>query len=204
MPLESRSDGRLRDKQTQLTRDLVLDALATVVAEQGGLDFAVQEVADRAGVSHRTVYRHFQTREAMLDALVTRLRGRMAALGGTDLPTQVDDIVPAIRAKFAALEEVGDAYPALVQLVSVRRARDEMSARSAEAVRTALADTTSHLPLEVADHTIALIYLIGSSRTWRALRETAGHDGAVVADVVAWAMSTLIAELEAGRGPGVT
>ena len=41
------------------TRRAILDALAHVVVESKGFGFSVQEVADRAGVTHRTVYNHF-------------------------------------------------------------------------------------------------------------------------------------------------
>ncbi|MCB1015943.1 MAG: TetR/AcrR family transcriptional regulator, partial [Acidimicrobiales bacterium] len=45
-------------------------------------DFSVQGVADRCGISHRTVYRHFPTRESLLDGLVERMGAAMEAAGG--------------------------------------------------------------------------------------------------------------------------
>lgn len=40
-----------------------------LLAETGGTDFSIRKLADAAGVSERTVYRHFPDREALLDAV---------------------------------------------------------------------------------------------------------------------------------------
>lgn len=192
----------LRGKQAQLTRDLVLGALAAVIVEEGLTDFSVQDVAERAGVSHRTVYRHFETREAMLDALVHWVEERVSAGSGMALPEDANQVVPAMRAKFAALDEWGPIVMAVLKLETARRIHSQQSLRSALAIRGALAETTAHLPSDVAEVVAAVIRQIASSQTWLALHEDAGIDGARSADVVAWAVETLLDELRAGRGPG--
>lgn len=57
-----RSDGRRSHEQ------LLAAARATFAAE--GTDASLREVARRAGVSIATLYRHFPTREALLEALL--------------------------------------------------------------------------------------------------------------------------------------
>src|SRR5262245_33889214 len=59
---------KLREKQLADTRRAILEAVASEIAESGPAGFSVQGVADRAGVTHRTVYHHFPTREALNDA----------------------------------------------------------------------------------------------------------------------------------------
>lgn len=49
--------------------DQVLDVARVVVAEQGA-DASLRDVARRAGVGLGTLYRHFPTREALLEALL--------------------------------------------------------------------------------------------------------------------------------------
>jgi AcrR family transcriptional regulator len=57
----------LREKQLDLTREAILEAFAAEVVE-GGLDeLSFRSVAERAGVSERTVFRHFPTREELID-----------------------------------------------------------------------------------------------------------------------------------------
>src|SRR5262245_46914959 len=49
------------------TRRAILDATADVIVDTNGIGFSVQAVADRAGLTHRTVYNHFPTREALCE-----------------------------------------------------------------------------------------------------------------------------------------
>jgi AcrR family transcriptional regulator len=67
----------------QRTRRAILEAMVDVIMETGGIGFSVQAVADRAGVTHRTIYNHFPTREALCDAFsdyVDELLGASAGL----------------------------------------------------------------------------------------------------------------------------
>jgi hypothetical protein len=40
----------------QRTRRVILEAMVDVIMETDGIGFSVQAVADRAGVTHRTIY----------------------------------------------------------------------------------------------------------------------------------------------------
>ena len=59
-----------KQRQRDRTRDKILDALADVIAESGGVGFSIQQVADRAGVTHRTVYNHFPSKEELFEAIL--------------------------------------------------------------------------------------------------------------------------------------
>jgi AcrR family transcriptional regulator len=59
----------VRDEAKEATRARILEALVRVVIDDGVHAFSVATVAARAGISHRTVYRHFASREELLEAL---------------------------------------------------------------------------------------------------------------------------------------
>lgn len=61
------------------TRRAILDAFAAEITESGMLDFSIQAVADRAGVTHRTVYNYFPTREDLNDAFAEHVEEALAA-----------------------------------------------------------------------------------------------------------------------------
>ncbi|MGE0042924.1 MAG: TetR/AcrR family transcriptional regulator, partial [Vicinamibacterales bacterium] len=71
----------------QRTRRLILEAMADVVTETAGIGFSVQAVADRAGVTHRTVYNHFRTREALCEAFEGYVDEQLSANGVMREPT---------------------------------------------------------------------------------------------------------------------
>lgn len=61
--------------------DLLLSAAREVVAEQGA-DASLRDVARRAAVGLGTLYRHFATREALLDALLRACFDELSVLAG--------------------------------------------------------------------------------------------------------------------------
>lgn len=72
MALETSEDDRsltLADEQRSLVRTRILRAARRVLAERG-LDARVEDVASAAGVSRRTVFRYFPTREVLVAAAV--------------------------------------------------------------------------------------------------------------------------------------
>ncbi|GGN98854.1 TetR family transcriptional regulator [Actinoplanes lobatus] len=72
-----------RRADAQRNYDLILATARTVVAEQG-TQASLRDIARRAGVGDGTLYRHFPTRDALLEALLRqgfdRLAGRAAEL----------------------------------------------------------------------------------------------------------------------------
>lgn len=63
------SDGR--SARRERNRDAVLDALVELTTE-GAHDPSIDDIADRAGVSYRSVYRYFKDRSEMMDAATDR------------------------------------------------------------------------------------------------------------------------------------
>ncbi len=71
----------------QWTRHAILEAMVDVIMEADGIGFSVQAVADRAGVTHRTIYNHFPTREALCDAFSDHVDELLEASTGPREPT---------------------------------------------------------------------------------------------------------------------
>ncbi len=73
-----------RTQQIDRTRSTILDAAEEMVfGTANPEDFTMQNVADAAGVSHRTLYRYFPSRQELIDAVGerydVRLEGSVAA-----------------------------------------------------------------------------------------------------------------------------
>ena len=56
----------LRERKRRLTRQLISDAATTMFATRGFDNVKVAEVADRVGVSEKTVYNYFPTKESLV------------------------------------------------------------------------------------------------------------------------------------------
>lgn len=71
---EARSELRQRAKEARLAErgERILDALATLITRWGYGKTTVDDIAREAGVAKGTVYLHWPTKEAMLQALIER------------------------------------------------------------------------------------------------------------------------------------
>lgn len=191
----------LRARQAELTRDLILEALVDLVVERRLADFSLQDVADRADVSLRTVYRHFASREALIDALLPWVGQQMAAAGGLRLPASADEIPDSVRQKFKTLEKFTRLFAAEVRLDAVTAASSSASAHSLAAMRGALAEVTATLEPDMAEAVVWTIRQICSVRTLYVLHDEGGIDGAHAGAAAAWAARLLITALREGKGP---
>lgn len=61
----------IRAEHANRTRGRIVQAATDLVSERGDADFTMPEVADASGLSLRTLYRYFRTRQDLIDALAT-------------------------------------------------------------------------------------------------------------------------------------
>lgn len=186
---------------TGTTRERILRALVEVVLEGGLSDFSVQGVADRCGVSHRTVYRHFPTRESMLDGLVEQMSAVMEAAGGVAQVVDIDDLAGAVGVNFGLFTDHAALAEAAVRFSVGTATENRDRRRRTDAVSVAV----GQLGLDGADARLVtgVLRLLSSSRSWLLLRE-AGLDPDDTAVAAGWAIEVLVDAVRSGRAPSGT
>jgi len=134
VPVATSTDGRLARRDRN--RAAVLDAMLALFAE-GDLDPAPEQVATRAGISPRSVYRYFEDREALLRAAISHhLDGvwHLYVFHGIG-EGSVDDRVDAFAQHRVRLYE---AIGATARATRVRATTDEILREQLELTRRAL------------------------------------------------------------------
>src|SRR5262245_40296792 len=194
------SPTTLRDQHTELTRDLIFQALTRLVLDEGVHDVSIQHVADVAGVSHRTVYRYFTSREELLDGLAEWLGSQMPK--GLD-SYRPEEFVDAIRDTHAVFAQQADRVRALAVLAAGARIRLPHRKRHTRTVRRAMTAFTGHLQEEDARAVAVIIRELAGSHMWSHLTDEYGMDEQQVTRVVVWAVKTLVEALKIGKGPGI-
>jgi AcrR family transcriptional regulator len=189
-------DSPLRAEQAERTRDRILEAFAEQLAEARD-DFSIPRVAERAGVSTRTVYHHFPNREAQIEALAAWIEKRA---GETDpLPARPEELAGYVAdrwARFLANQPILRAQlaPGLATHVRARRRK-----RREMAIDECVAATgVSHEDTRVASALIK--HLIGAHAGVQLL-DTYGLDGDESLSVVQWAIELMVRALRRGDGP---
>lgn len=183
----------LRDEQTNLTRHRIIEAVAQVATHAHPTAFSVPAVAAAAGVSVRTVYRYFPTKEDLLDGLSEFGGGAGVYLSSSDEVTFAE-----------YLERLPDLFESLynnratVQAQNAspvgREARQRRVAARQARVHSALRKVAPGLDDPDLDRLTAVCTALGSSTTLFELVDTIGLEVDDAASVVAWAMQTLTNE----------
>jgi AcrR family transcriptional regulator len=90
-------------RHTDATREAILVAAVDLFIERQSDGFSVQEVADRVGLTHRTVYRYFPTRQELLGATAERLAPALVDQRFAEVAT-VEEWIDAVGLHFAHTE----------------------------------------------------------------------------------------------------
>lgn len=138
-----------------------------MMREEPTTPFSHETVAERAGVSARTVYRHFPTRADLTLALWERLRDE----SGTRWPRTEAEILPALRTLFDQFEKNAELTRASITSAANTGYPAHGSAEGRAAFREALADLLAVLPAEEGDRLIASCLAIYSAPFWQMLRD---------------------------------
>lgn len=191
------SPKRAADKRR--THESILQALVDVVLDEGVHAFTVQRVAEHAGVSQRTVYRHFDDRQGLLDALYDWLDDTLAAEVTASTPTFRTGIEPQeIPASAEKLYHAFSRHERLMRALFVLTvALDSEPGRRAErsaAMRETLRRGFPHLDDDALEEAFTAVRLLVGSRTWYLARKE-GVPDATAARAIRWAVDTLIADL---------
>jgi len=192
----------VRVKHRDSTRTAILEALAHVVAESGATGFSVQDVANRAGVTHRTVYNHFPTREALNEAFGAYVEDVLTS-GGRVRPGEPSLAsirgIPALLFPMLAEHEAHARANVMLMIATrgtpgVHRANTKMIAQVIEREAGPLPEGT--LPLVTA-----AVRMAASTWTWHLMTEHLGLSNEDALRSARWALDVLLSAVENGNLP---
>jgi AcrR family transcriptional regulator len=167
MPSEIASDGRVR--RGERSREAIVAALFELVGE-GSLQPTAQQVAERAGVGIRSVFRHFADMDRLFAAMDARLRAEVVPLLREEPPPGT--LRERARALVQRRAQVFERIAPYKRSANVQRWRSPfLRARHAAMARELRADLLRWLPeLGRAPEELAALELLTSFEAWDRLR----------------------------------
>ena len=103
-------DEGLRERKRRHTRQTISDVATTLFATRGFDEVTVSEVAERVGVSEKTVYNYFPTKEAMVldtaDEAIDEMARALRDRGPNESLTEA--VLRAVEADMRRFDEVSD------------------------------------------------------------------------------------------------
>lgn len=183
----------LREEQARRTRGLILDAFTELLADRRADEITTKQIAELAGVSQPTVYRHFPDRAALLKGL----SNRVGELMGMSFPTAgtLDEISSRVEVFFAGSERFPEAIRAETLLNADPRWFGEITSRTSQEFLEAVAATFPGYDHRRQAAIAGLLRCLGSSQSWLRMREEFGVSGEESGPLFRWAIDTLIREI---------
>src|SRR5687767_7658507 len=186
--MKSRPSGGTRER----TRRAILEAMVDVITEADGIGFSVQAVADRAGVTHRTIYNHFPTRQALCDAFSDYVDEVLLGSRAPE-PTwslrSIPQLVENLYQTLALHDRHARAYVML--MIGNRRPMTGWRKRSLMAEKLIAREQSDGTPLTPRQVT-AVVRMFVSAMGWHLLTEQCGLSTDEAAKASAWATRTLL------------
>jgi AcrR family transcriptional regulator len=194
--------GTLRDQQAEFTRQILMEAAKRVIESHSVDEFTVQKVAEEAGISHRTVYRYFPSRQELLDAFTDWMEDTVAPIDHS-FAEKTDDVAVMVEHAFARFDRYAPYFRAGILLAN--RGEPIQPHRQKERdvlVRAALSDMLDGLEPEQAEEAYAVIRHLLGAHTWQVLHDRFELRDGRSGRAVAWALEILVDALREGRVPG--
>jgi AcrR family transcriptional regulator len=183
-------DNSHRAAQAARTREQILDALVRVMA-RGVAELSMPAVARDAGVSLRTVYRHFPTKRDLLAALDAHLAARIG-LSLAPLPGTLSELSDHIRRYFRALGSMDDAERAIWASSIAGEARDATLQEKLRMVNSALDSIPRTLSEADRTRLFNVTTTLFSRYALQRMQDDLGITADEAADSVVWAIQTLV------------
>ena len=191
-----RYDSPVRREQANATRRRIIDAACELLARSSIRDWqgvTVRAVAEQAGVSERTVFRHFENERGLRDAVMRRLEEQ----AGIDLGHLDADAVPTAVAR--AIEAIA-AHP-LPPKGPLDPTLSDASRRQHAALLAALAPHTEGW--SDRDRTVAagVLDVLWGLATYERLAADWDLTAADAAAGAAWVAALVVEAVQSGRRP---
>ena len=182
----------LAERLAEQTRQWLVDAAIDLLEKDPDSAMVNAAIAQRAGVSDRTVYRYFPTREALLDAVAHDVGRRLAV---PPVPSTVADLQPFARALFASFEHQAPLTRAALRPEMFGRMRDGQAAQRWVALQALMDREFPDVEPEERRMATANIRYLLAATTWRYYRDNFGFSAEETARCVETALRHLLAGL---------
>ncbi len=184
----------LRANQAAATKARIINATVALL-RHGDAAFSMQDVAGGAGVSVRTVYRAFPTKEDLLVGVLDEIKTRFEHAAGSP-PTTRGELIASVPIAVKAVYELEPLYRALFATAAGQETHRAAAGERWAPVERAFADGLDGLSERQRRLVVSMLHLVTSSKSVLWLKDYAGLDVDEASDAVTWAVTALWAAAE--------
>jgi AcrR family transcriptional regulator len=186
----------LREQHAEATRQRILAAVADLLERGEAEELTMPGVAEASGISLRTVYRHYPTREQLVEAAGRWIGDELLE---QPYPQTLDEVAELFR---TACRDFDD-HPGLVRALALSQlgqsVRGYRRRERLDAISQALRREVGDLPEEELRAAEAVLAYLHNMLAYTTLREESGLSGEEIAEALGWAIETLVNDLRKRR-----
>jgi AcrR family transcriptional regulator len=187
--MKSVYSSALRDRQKADTRALIMATVERLLSDRTLGDLSLALVAREAGITERTVYRHFATREQLLGATWAMVN---ANIGTKTFPRTVQELIERPRQLFPAFDERGDVIRAMLASPQGRELRLHANRERQAAIRAVVKKARPDLREPALTRLCASVQVLSSAAGWATMTAYWGLDSAEAGRAASEAIATLL------------
>ena len=179
----------LRERQKADTRALILETVERLLTRRSLGELSLATVAQEAGVTERTVYRHFETREQLLEATWAAVND---AIGIKDFPQTAAELIERPKHLFPAFEKRAEVIRAMLASPQGREMRLRANTQRQSAIRAAVKSARPNLREPALTRLCAAVQLFCSASAWATMTDYWGLDSAEAGRAASDAIAQLL------------
>lgn len=191
-PKKRTYDNSLRSIQSTQNQLAIVEALVNLLAEKRGGEVKIQEIAEKTGMTERTIFRFFKDKKSLHEAMDKYLMSYLSA--GTRQLDEYDFVGFGVNAMklFQENEAVTLAY---VLSPLGKEARDLFRKKLNQLMIEKIAKEKNLTVSEKNRHKIALIVNLVNAKLWYDLKSEHHLSGPEIEESVGWALESLLKNL---------
>jgi AcrR family transcriptional regulator len=179
----------LRERQKSDTRALILETVERSLQDRPLNELSLATVAREAGITERTVYRHFATREQLLEATWAAVND---AMGMKDFPRTAQELIERPRKLFPAFEQRGEVIRAMLASPQGRELRLLANKKRQAAFRAVVKSARPNLREPAFTRLCAAVQALSSASGWATMTDYWGLDSAEAGRAASEAIAVLL------------
>ncbi len=179
----------IREAHRDLTRARILDAAMEVLKARSAADLTMADVAAAAGVTERTVFRHFANREQLFENLWRWATDRIAWPG---MPQSVEELVAGPEARFPRFDDHEAMFRWFVSSPQGQDIRLSVNQQRQKSYLALVRKARPQIDRAAQRRLAGVCQLLDSSFAWQSLKDYWGMDGAEAGRSASEAIAALL------------
>lgn len=193
----------LRERQARQTKLMLLEAAAEEIVANGQSGMTMSAIADGAGVSERTVYRHFPDRQALIDGLTEWVDGELAERLGRNFEDPgdftLDELIDQAHRVFVTMEEIGMPAEAMVIASQSGEPKAERHRRRNQMFDELFSRELADIDETVRREVFAVTRVLFGSHTWYTMTRELGLTAEEAGEAVSMTIRHLLDKVRSGE-----